>query len=372
MVIEKTKFYLIVFLISNMSAPTIEEVKDSLTQVCKTLDGKEWVLGNATLSGKGYTELGQVLSSYCHLRYLDASNNDLGSGETAGELAAEEEAEAPAEEDGEAAPSGEDGAEAAAEEAPPAPAHPLQALTGLTSVLALNLSTNSILTFPKEFKLLNLQIANVSKNRITDIPFNAESAPSLMNLDISENSLAAVEGMDGLSSLRTLKMNDNIAVSSLSGLGNLISLEKLNASKCDLQDLNGLEGLSRSFADLDVSGNKIALLGGLSSASATLVGLKIINLADNAIENLDELKILNKFSGLETINLLGNPCAETEEFRTEVLLRVPFLKSLSGEDVTPEERAAAKDLAKQRKEEAAAAAAAAAEAAAEEEGEEDE
>ena len=149
-------------------------------------------------------------------------------------------------------------------------------------------------------------------------------------------------------------------------------MEKLNASKCDLQDLNGLEGLSRSFADLDVSGNKIALLGGLSSASATLVGLKIINLADNAIENLDELKILNKFSGLETINLLGNPCAETEEFRTEVLLRVPFLKSLSGEDVTPEERAAAKDLAKQRKEEVAAAAAAAAEAAAEEEGEEDE
>ena len=166
MVIEKTKFYLIVFLISNMSAPTIEEVKDSLTQVCKTLDGKEWVLGNATLSGKGYTELGQVLSSYCHLRYLDASNNDLGSGETAGELAAEEEAEAPAEEDGEAAPSGEDGAEAAAEEAPPAPAHPLQALTGLTSVLALNLSTNSYSSIFFKLKIIGSSASFVTTNTL--------------------------------------------------------------------------------------------------------------------------------------------------------------------------------------------------------------
>ena len=40
-----------------MSYPSEQDIKQNLKQVCKTLDGKEWVLGNATLSGKGYAHL---------------------------------------------------------------------------------------------------------------------------------------------------------------------------------------------------------------------------------------------------------------------------------------------------------------------------
>ena len=61
------------------SAPSLQEVKESLADVCKTLDGKEWVLGNSSLSGKGYTDLGQALSTFRHVRYLDGSSNELGN-----------------------------------------------------------------------------------------------------------------------------------------------------------------------------------------------------------------------------------------------------------------------------------------------------
>jgi Leucine-rich repeat (LRR) protein len=354
-----------------MSYPSEQDIKQNLKQVCKTLDGKEWVLGNATLSGKGYAHLGDVLTSYRHLRYLDASENELGGLEAAPGEEQEEDAAPPAQE--EAPADGEEGKDGSSEEKEPPAAkpHALQALTGLTSLLALNLSTNSILSFPKELKLPNVQIINVKTNRITDIPFNAEATPALINLNMSENALTSMEGLDGLSSLRVLAVNDNSVVTSLSGLGNLSSLEKLVASTCDLQDLNGLQGLTRSFTELDVANNKINSLEALSTAAESLKGLLNLNIANNAIEDLDELVHLASLRALSSVNLAGNPCADAEEFRIEVVLRVPTIKSISGEDVTSEERKNAKALAQQRKDEAAAEAAAAAAAAAEAEEEEE-
>ena len=340
------------------SAPTLQAVKESLADVCKTLDGKEWVLGNSSLSGKGYTDLGQALSTFRHVRYLDGSSNELGSLETT-----------PDEGEGDEEAGKEDGGEDSNNEAA---RHPLQALTGLTSLLALNLSSNSILTFPKELQLPNLQIANVSKNRMTDLPFNAQATPALTTLDISENALGVVEGLDGMSSLISLKINANTAISSLEGLGSLASLQSLDASNCDLQDIKGLEGLSTSFATLNVSNNNIASLEGMND-SETLNGLAAINFSNNSIENLEELVHLSKLPGLKTIELDGNPCADVDEFRTECILRIPGLASIDGLDVTPEERKSAAALGVQRQEEAAAAeaAAAAAAAAAEEEGEDE-
>jgi Leucine-rich repeat (LRR) protein len=344
-----------------MSSPSIEEVKDSLSDVCRTLDGKEWVLGNSNLSGKGYTSLGEALSSYCHLRYLDASGNELGSLETLKEDGDGEE------ENGGNNESTESGEER--NEAPPV--HALQALTGLTSLLAVNLSGNSIISFPKELNLPNIQIVNASGNRITNIPFNATATPVLTTLDISENSLVTVEGMDGMSSLQNLKINDNSVISSLSGLGNLPSLESINASNCDLQDLIGLDGLSNKFTKLNVSGNKISSLNGIITADNdnNLTGLSSIDLSNNSIESIDELVHLSKLSNLQSVDFSGNPCADIDEYRTEVVLRLPNIKSIDGQDVTSEEIDAAKALKVQREEEAAAAEAAAAEAEAEKEDE---
>ena len=64
-----------------MSAPDADAITAGLSQLCKTLDGQEWVMGRLDLSGKGYTELGSVLKGYKHLRYLDVSGNELGSEE---------------------------------------------------------------------------------------------------------------------------------------------------------------------------------------------------------------------------------------------------------------------------------------------------
>ena len=64
-----------------MSSPDAAALTEGLSQLCKTLDGLEWVMGRLDVSGKGYTELGQALKAYRHLRFLDASGNELGSAE---------------------------------------------------------------------------------------------------------------------------------------------------------------------------------------------------------------------------------------------------------------------------------------------------
>ena len=354
---------------STMSEPTQDDIARGLSQLCKSLDGQEYVMGSLSLKGKGYTALGNALAAYRHVRYLDASANDLGSEEQNPADAAA------AAEDGDEGEEGKEGAADAAEEEGKEPAaprpHALQALTGMASLLAVNLSGNSVLTLPAGLSLPELQVADLRANRLLAIPLTAETTPKLVSLDVSENSLLDVAGVDGLRALRSLNVSQNSVVSTLAELGALPALQTLTASQCALTNVDGLEGLSSACTSIDVSGNQIATLDGLDAARVSLSGVKTLNLSGNAIESLDELAKLAGLKSLVSCDLSDNPCADADEFRTEVLLRAPGLATISGEPVTDEERAAANELKAARAEEArlAAEAAAAAEAEAEAEDE---
>ncbi len=364
-------FHLFIITRPRMSAPSQDDISRGLSQLCKSLDGQEYVMGSLTLAGSGYAALGTALAAYRHVRYLDASANELGSEEQSPADAAAADAEEEGGEEGkegqEAAADAEEGKEAAA----PRP-HALQALTGMTSLLAVNLSGNSVLTLPEGLSLPELQVADLRANRILAIPLTAETAPKLVSLDVSENSLLDVAGLDGLDALRSLNVSQNSVVSSLAELGALPALQTLAAAACALTDLAGLEGLSSACTSIDVSGNQIATLDGLEAARASLSGVKTLNLSENAIESLDELTKLAGLKSLVSCDLSGNPCADADEFRVEVVLRAPGLATVSGEPVTDEERAAAKELKAARAEEARLAAEAAAAAEAEAEAEEEE
>lgn len=350
-----------------MSAPSSDAIAEGLSQLCKTLDGQEWVMGRLDLSGKGYTELGSALKAYKHLRYLDASGNDLGSGEKES-VEGEGEGEGDGGGEGEGEGGGDDNAEEKGEgEGSSSKQHPLDALCGLTSLLAINFANNAILSFPEGLFLPNVQIANLSGNRLNAVPFNKDSAPALISLDLSENALTEVNGLDGLGALRVLILNGNTVVTSLGDLGSLPALERLVAQGCGLTETAGLEGLSSQCAEIDFSGNQINDLTGFSAAASNLSGLTKLNLAGNALDSLDQLSNLSGLSLLSSVDLSENPIADSDDFKAEVVMRLPSLKTISGEAVTEEDIQAAKDLKKQRKAEAEAAAAAEAE-----EGEDDE
>lgn len=350
------------------SAPDASAITTGLSQLCKTLDGTEWVMGRLDISGKGYTHLGAALKPYRHLRFLDARGNELGSTEKMdgeGENAEEESAENAGDENADAA-AAEEGGEAAAEAPAGPPPHPLDALTGLTSLLALNLRDNGVLTLPEGLLLPNVQIADLAGNRLMSAPLGAASAPALVSLDVSNNALADATGFSGLNALRVLTINGNTVITTLADLGELPALERLSAKDCGLTDTNGLEGLSSACKNVDFSGNQIGDLSGFATAAASLSGLKTLNLSGNALDSLDQLESLAKLSALTDIDLSDTPIADTDAFKTEVVLRLPGVTTISGEAVTDEDRDAAKELKAQRKAEAEAAAAAEAEAEAEE------
>ena len=341
------------------SSPDAAAIMGGLSQLCKTLDGQEWVMGRLDLSGRGYSSLGTELRAYRHLLFLNASGNELGSTE---KVAGEEEEAA-----GEVQAQGEEEAEAEGDAVSERGLHALDALLGMTSLLALNLANNSVLTLPEGLSLPNLQIVNLSGNRLIQIPLRAEMVPVLVSLDISNNALSDVTGIDGMNTLRVLNLNGNSVISKLGDLGKLPALERLAARDCGLTDTAGFEGLSAACKDMDLSGNQINDLSGFTVAARSLSGLKSLNLAGNAIDNLEQLVHLAGLSSLSALNLADTPIADTDEFKTEVVMRLPFLESVSGESVTEEDRTAAADLKAQRKAEAeAAAAAAAAEAEADE------
>ncbi|PDP73090.1 leucine-rich repeat domain-containing protein [Porphyromonas gingivalis] len=131
---------------------------------------------------------------------------------------------------------------------------------------------------------------------------------SLTWLDLSGNQLIKLEGLDHLTSLRGLDLSGNQLIK-LEGLDHLTSLRGLDLSGNQLIKLEGLDHLT-SLRGLDLSGNQISKLEGLDS----LTSLTGLNLRGNQISKLEGLASLtsltwlylscNQISKLEGLNAL--------------------------------------------------------------------
>ena len=126
-----------------------------------------------------------------------------------------------------------------------------------------------------------------------------------------------------------------------------------------------MEGIDAvpALQKLSVNNTEIAGFDGLTATS--LPALASLSLANAKVESLDGVVKLNALPALTDLVLDGCDVASGDEYRTEVLIRLPRLQSLDGKAVTRIERREANAEADRRAAEAAAAAAeAAAEAAA--------
>merc|ERR1711959_321296 len=157
-------------------------------------------------------------------------------------------------------------------------------------------------------------------------------------------------------------MGEQNKLTSLEGFGPMPKLRKLDLSENELTALGGLE--APILEDLDLSKNQLANLDGITGAPA----VKTLNLASNKLEGDEEMAELRKLAadslpGLSKLLVDGNPMGEVfgEGLKLEVIICVPTISSVDGSEVTDEEREQAKTMQKTREEERAAAAAAAAE-----------
>lgn len=113
-----------------------------------------------------------------------------------------------------------------------------------------------------------------------------------LELKLNHNKISEIEGLESLTNLVKLDLSEN-PIQTLKGLDTLVHLRELNLCKCNIYQIQGLKSLT-NLVILDLSYNPIATLKGLDNLSQ-LQSLNLFKCNISQIENLnnkDRLKYL--------------------------------------------------------------------------------
>jgi len=128
-------------------------------------------------------------------------------------------------------------------------------------------------------------------------------------------------------------------IEKLRGFEGFVNLESLWLDQNKLKKINHLDANFRIKA-LYAQDNQICTLHGSLPA---FTFLETLDLSNNQLRDLDkQLKVLEKFQFLRTLNLKGNPLVEEPDYRLTVIHHMPQLHVLDQHVVTDAERRKAK------------------------------
>eukprot|EP00753_Platysulcus_tardus_P015668 PLAT519.1.p1 GENE.PLAT519.1~~PLAT519.1.p1 ORF type:complete len:317 (-),score=115.95 PLAT519.1:83-1033(-) len=290
-------------------------LEEGLSQVERTLDGDGYAFVRLTLTGKAISSL-TALAEYPHLCYIDVAHNEI-----------------------------ED----------------ISALAGLESLLSLSVAHNKLGHMPRLPQPF-LQIVNLEGNEISHVGGDGVGAEAVTFLNVSECGVESVADFGSWPSLEVLDLHGN-QLATVEGLGELEALMELDLRDNQLIQLSGLSGCA-ALELLNLAGNKLQSTEEL--AALPLDALCELDLSHNALPSAAACAPLARLSALSVLVVTGNPfTADVDSFRVEVLSYLPTLSVIDDDDVTSDERKAAKAMVLERQAAAEAAAAAAAAAAAE-------
>ncbi|XP_044269077.1 dynein regulatory complex subunit 3-like isoform X2 [Tribolium madens] len=122
-----------------------------------------------------------------------------------------------------------------------------------------------------------------------------------------------------LNSLTKLNLNNNL-LEKIENLESLVNLIELNLSFNKIARIENLDEL-RNLEKLSLYENEITVLENMD----TLTKLTVFSIGRNKIDDLDNILYLRRFGNLKSLNLVGNPCAEDEDFRLFIAAFLPQL-----------------------------------------------
>lgn len=251
------------------------------------------------------------------------------------------------------------------------------------------LSHNKIQDLTQVLRLPHLLTLRADDNAVDAVDFVLALLPWCQRLDLSGNKLTCAPSLCPLERLRFARFTGN-EIASLDGFGGHPVLEELELTENKLATLSGM-GTMAALTRLDLTGNELTSLEGLDAPALKSLGLGknqlaslehvggaprcvSLDLSENQLSGEDpampELARLGaEMPLLQALLLGGNPLAD-DQVRVQALVRIPHLLRVEDEEVTNEDREAARALGEEIAAAAAEAAAAAAAAAAAGEGEE--
>lgn len=132
---------------------------------------------------------------------------------------------------------------------------------------------------------------------------------------------------------------DNCRSTNIVGLTDeFTALETLSLINVGLTTLKGFPKLPK-LKKLELSDNRIS--SGLSNLTTSAPELTHLNLSGNKIKDLEELKPLENFKHLDSLDLFNNEATSMDSYREKIFALIPSLKFLDGYDA--EEREAQSD-----------------------------
>ena len=191
----------------------------------------------------------------------------------------------------------------------------------LPRVSLLDLSENQITDLSGIENLPNLKTLNLGGNHLDDLSIlKTADLSKIEELYLQGNeiqSLSSLRASDGsraqetdLSSVKDLDLSDN-PIEDMAGLECLPSLEILNMQGCGLQSLKimeGVEGEMKNLTSLALTDNPITDLGGIGKFS----NLETLNLYQGDMTTLASLKSLKNPEKLRTLNVQYNQLVSLE------------------------------------------------------------
>uniref|UniRef100_A0A8C0U567 Leucine rich repeats and guanylate kinase domain containing n=1 Tax=Cyanistes caeruleus TaxID=156563 RepID=A0A8C0U567_CYACU len=209
----------------------------------------------------------------------------------------------------------------------------LSCISHMPYLVELNASKNKLTTYFSFKAPKNLKEADFSHNQIPKMQ-DLSAYHSLTKLLLDFNEIEEIRGLEKCHSLSQLGLSHN-RLTTIQGLENL-PIRILNLSFNQIEKVNGLKTL-KALQRLDLSKNKINSLQGLEEHNL----LEVINLEDNQVAELSELKWIEDLPLLRVLNLLKNPLQEEEGYWLSAIFMLLQVTELDLKEVSVEEKVAA-------------------------------
>lgn len=178
--------------------------------------------------------------------------------------------------------------------------------------------------------LRKLQQLYLQNNRLTDM-VGIEALPQLKKLHLGHNRLSRVEALENCRNLEELFVPHQRPPGSSGGL-----------EFCE----QSMAAIAPTLRVLDLADNRIRD----ASCLAPLSGLVSLDLADNELASVQELRQVLSSETLTRVTLYGNPLSAPERrHRTKVVLLAPAIEEIDGKEVLPQERDFVRRLEEQKR-----------------------
>ena len=198
-------------------------------------------------------------------------------------------------------------------------------LSGLTHLIDLNLSDNSITDLSPLAVLTNLRTLDLGNNSISDFS-PLTGLTNLTQLFIWDNNISDLSPVAGLTNLTWLTLSQN-SISDLSSVAGLTNLRYLNLRNNSISDISSVAGLT-NLTSLYLRNNNISDI----SAVAGLTNLTWLTLSQNSISDLSSVVGL---TNLRYLQLRNNSISDISSVVGLTNLTELFLGENNISDISP-------------------------------------